>query len=219
MDNDLDESLPPIEDGQEGGVVLAQGGHLTIKMIERISGLAANEWLGKALLVVTEVVDSGIVAGRTARGMFKGPINQSSELFGQPLVRHAWIETSDGEIIDVLRWAFEGREPYIFVGTIDSDVEYSGNDESLYEADMKLPPEVEVGDKMRVVPERYRETICKLLGVLPGVEEISLRQALWLGTRPLELLGEDAHKVYLALSDMRLSGMIPQADRIRVLDL
>ncbi len=46
---------------------------------------------------------------------------------GLPFARHGWIQCDDGRICDPTRWAFEGAEPYIWVGPNNSNYDPGGN--------------------------------------------------------------------------------------------
>lgn len=94
--------------------------HLNINEIERTIGMQSWEWPGRCFDVARTLLQETGLDGRTVYGFWTGPVTRSTFYDGEaPRVRHGWIVTPAGLIIDPTRFVFEHSAPYIYSGPND----------------------------------------------------------------------------------------------------
>lgn len=100
--------------------------NLDINEVAEAIGIPIEQWAGNCFGIACAMVEAGIVEGTALYGHWIGPIHPRSYFSsraGHRFCQHGWIETEDGEVVDPTRWAFENKDPYIYIGIEeDSDV-------------------------------------------------------------------------------------------------
>ncbi len=134
---------------------------------------------------------------RAVYGFYHGPCKGKT----QPFYRHGWVVADDGRTVwDPTRWVFEGVEPYIFVGPLESHQEY---DEGMRKirALARLPFPATAEHKRVTTFNWSPKTASYLWDLFGGFEPYSLNfvQVLWLANHDCEALGEHIDEVYSAL--------------------
>jgi hypothetical protein len=92
-----------------------------VEELEAFIGIPAKEWAGKCTEIARRLKQSKLSLGAKTTehyGLWTGPIAKNSRFYGRPITHHGWLQRGD-TIIDPTRWAFEGLEPYIYVGKND----------------------------------------------------------------------------------------------------
>jgi hypothetical protein len=94
-------------------------GALTIDALEAALGIPVDDW--DAYETALAIVDKGLSDGVAVRGYWTGPIAERDavETDAHGRVRHGWILTPTGRILDPLRWLFEDAAPYVYEGVSD----------------------------------------------------------------------------------------------------
>ncbi len=111
----------------------------TSKVVARVPGLARFEaelgpaagWAGRCYAVSAAAVDRGLVSGVAVYGHFLGKISPRSYFAsrrGWPFVRHGWVRLPDGRVLDLTRWTFTGRAPYVYAGRNRGEYDEGGNE-------------------------------------------------------------------------------------------
>ena len=92
---------------------------LTIEALEGALGVPVDDW--DSYETALAIVDKGLSDGIAVRGYWTGPIAEPDvvEPDAQGRVRHGWILTPAGRILDPLRWLFEDAAPYVYEGISD----------------------------------------------------------------------------------------------------
>lgn len=98
--------------------------------VARVIGMPARTWPGNCHVVATALIQSGLLGSleahhgraRALYGVYTGPTHPKGYVAGRPMARHGWIELEHGLVVDPTRWAFEAKEPFLWVGgTADYD--------------------------------------------------------------------------------------------------
>lgn len=177
------------------------------KIAARI-GVSLGEWPGNCYAIACKMVKSKVVKGRPAYGNYHGPIDPESMFACKTIVRHGWIERSDGMIVDPTRWVFECVEPYVYVGLPSMEYDEGAN---LLRARFARPaPMFDPNKQVVSIPNgEARELMCGLLGMSEVRSEINTEQAFWLGNMPIQALGDHDKLVYQTLVEMGLKVFVP----------
>src|SRR6185369_10603201 len=94
---------------------------LTVKMLEKQSGLPANDWPGNCTYIAHAAAE--LIVAREVYGMWDGPIAKGSLFEGRAFTHHGWLElpkklpSDKATVVDPTRWAFEMVKPYIYIGS------------------------------------------------------------------------------------------------------
>ena len=204
---------------------------LTLAHCEAALGEKAPRWAGRCYEIACAIVAAKLVRGVAVYGHWLGPVDEKSRFWrggALPFVQHGWIVLHDDErILDPTRWAFEAREPYLFLGLPTkpdgrSCYDEGGND--FRGAMREPPPRFDPKDKMHNVTARvmdsptwrFVESYLRLdaASQKPGV--LTRVQLMWLANSPLSELGEHAARVYAALGKLGLEAFIPIDNARRV---
>jgi hypothetical protein len=170
-----------------------------------------------------------LIDGATAvYGHYLGPVAPGTLFSGRHgFVQHGWVELADGRVLDPTRWAFEGVEPYLYVGVRDH------YDEGGNQLRRQLQGEAPMFDTERVVnitPRmlptaawKWMEEILSLQGHLadegyePG--DVSFMQLVWIANldpRTMGCDGEHAVDIYAMLDKLNQSALIPLDNQLMV---
>ncbi|WP_455233243.1 GIY-YIG nuclease family protein [Geopseudomonas aromaticivorans] len=84
-----------------------------------VIGVPLESWADNPALVVCKLAESGLYDGRIRVGTYLGP-SAACSTGERPGVSHAWIKTTDNQIIDPTRWLLEGAAPCITTVPADS---------------------------------------------------------------------------------------------------
>jgi len=197
---------------------------LTIAQVEKAIGSPAESWKGNCFAIASEIVKAGLVKGVAVYGHFRGDVDPQSYFgvrSGMGFIQHGWVQLDDGRIFDPTRWAFENREPYLYVHPLTSDYDEGGN-----EINSRLrggPPEYDptegtVSMSARDLPSEPYTLVEKLLKIevseqKPGT--FTKKQVFWLANAHYDSLKPHAQTIYLAIEKKGMSGFIPIDNRRR----
>ena len=156
-------------------------------LVDKI-GVPTDQWVGNCAAISTAVLPHlDLDLALTAYGFYTGPVAPGSHFAKAPIVRHGWIETLDGLVIDPTRWVFENTEPQLYVGSI-TDYDYGM---MRYKAETPFPEPSESSSVVRFEDEQV-EYITALTGLAPDGNSFTLaaNQSSWLADRPMEVMRE-----------------------------
>jgi hypothetical protein len=203
----------------------------TLSEIERKLGEKAEKWEGRCYEIACAIVRAGLVDGMAVYGHFTGTIHPDSYFgkkgrAGLPFSRHGWVLLKDGTILDATRWAFEAKDPYLYIGPRTK--EYDEGGDQLRKVLHRPPPQYsreakQVEFSKEVLPSASWTFIEGLLGIEysgltkqePGV--LSIEQVFWLANTPYEDLQPHAAAIYKAIAAVDLAATIPFDNRKRAL--
>jgi hypothetical protein len=93
---------------------------LKVSDLEQALGLRTWEWPGRCFEIARALVRVTDIEGRPVYGFWTGPVAPSKIFDGTAnRVRHGWVLTPEGQIIDPTRFVFERAAPYVYVGPND----------------------------------------------------------------------------------------------------
>jgi len=191
---------------------------IKIEQIEAEFGLPAREWTGKCYQVACAAAEL-VEGGEAVYGHYLGPVHESSVSAGRAaFVQHGWVLLPDGRILDPTRWAFEGREPYLYVGENDH---YDEGGNGLRTAFQGGPPEFNPEDRTYEITQSmlpsgawgWMEKALGLDGLLlndgyePGT--VSLQQLHWIANMDPRSMEGHAKDVYAMLERLGLEAHVP----------
>ena len=179
---------------------------LTIPLIEGKIGIISKEWIGNCYGIASKILKSGIVKGKLRYGHFLGEVKKDT-LFddGVHFSRHGWIEMKNGTIIDATRWVFEGKKPYIFIGK-DLNKEYDIGGQEWRKTVLNPPPEFDNTKEINFpVSINTKEFILNEL----DYPYITFAGLFWIANLPVDMLGNFAQEIYVALEEIGKKVLIP----------
>lgn len=179
-------------------------------------GVPLQDWPGNCFAIATRTVEAGVVDGRAVYGHYLGPVAEGSIFFGRRLIRHGWILTAAGRIIDPTRWVFDNAPPYI-LDTAAQDPAYDEGGNRLMQAMQRPAPDHDATGKRVVLPSEVQDLVTTLLGRSAPQTHLCWAEAHWLATLSLGVLGEHAQAVYESLAAAGFQALIPWDNRIKVL--
>jgi hypothetical protein len=184
---------------------------LTIEQIEQAIGISARKWKGRCYEISCAVVEAGLINGGDAvYGHYLGPIDPNSTFASNieiGLARHGWIRTKE-KIIDVTRWVFENRDPYVHV-TDRSDCDYDEGGNALRKALVVPPPIFSETDKEIKPSGRVSFEDWKVLNeIVGGMGRLTNRQLAWIANLPPNEL-DDPKYIYGLLGKLGLQAFVP----------
>ena len=93
--------------------------NITIEKVVNTIGMQVEDWDQNCCDICIKLLQSKLVIGTLKDGYYIGQISAKSSFSvidkDKPL-RHCWIETMDGDIIDPTYWTISGEDPYVFFG-------------------------------------------------------------------------------------------------------
>lgn len=180
--------------------------------VEKAIGTKAAQWKARCFEISSHIVESGLVPGRAVYGHYRGPVSARSMFYAASkigFVRHGWISTPGGRIVDPTRWVFEHTRPYLYEGPQSPEYDEGGN---VFRATLLRPPppcegklvELAVSSELwRVVAHLLGDTAGQLRGV------VSVEQLLWIANLPLGVLGAEARAIYRMIDRADQRAFIP----------
>jgi len=179
--------------------------------IDYIAGVINWEvegWYGECHGVSFEIIKSGIVKGHIERGHYHGFIHPTSLFKNNPLIPHSWIRLEDGRIYDPTRFAFDMKEPYIYISGDDSEYDIGGN--KWREAMNKPLPKFDP-TKRKIELELDSDTKKLVMAILNYPPFFTINEIFYLGNLPLQSFKdkEYAKRIYTALDKSGNSAVIP----------
>lgn len=199
------------------------GGLPTLAQCEAALGEPAAQWAGRCFEIASRIVKAGLIpSGVAVYGHYVGRIDPAS-FFGEHInhrfVQHGWVNLHDGlTVFDPTRWAFEAKDPYLYVGC-SGDYDEGGNRFRM--AMLGEPPEYDPDEKHY----RFTKTILdskpwthveRLLRIDVSVQEpgdLTDTQVGWLSNAAFDLLQPYAFEIYAAICHHGLSAHIPIDNR------
>lgn len=180
-------------------------------------------WKGNCFSIAYAMVKNRIVSGKAVYGHFVGNISPNSYFSSRRelgFCHHGWIRTKRGIIIDPTRWVFENKQPYIAIFK-KGDKGYEDYDEGgnfLRELLMSPPPQPDLDEKSFDPPKNLdlASLVASLLG-RPFGEPIYFCQLLWLANLSPNLLRNYAKEIYLWITDLKQTCLIPLDNRNMIL--
>jgi len=193
---------------------------ITIAELEKEWGAPVEQWTGNcyglacaaAKLIEGAIPIYGHYLGEVAEGTFFEPTS------GGGFVQHGWVQLKDGQVLDPTRWAFEGKEPYLY--HCPNDV-YDEGGNQLRAAMMGDPPGFDPdedivhitqamlnGDawtfieKLFKLEHAYLDDLCE-----PG--DVTRHQLFWLANYDPRMMRGHATAIYAMLKKMDLRGLVP----------
>ena len=104
---------------------------LTIEKVEQAIGLKADCWAGKCYEIAWCIAKRyALLDGTPVYGHWIGAVHPDSywaPRAGTGFIQHGWVLLPDGRILDPTRWAFENKEPYLWLGENDGSYDEGGN--------------------------------------------------------------------------------------------
>lgn len=178
-------------------------------------GLPLETWAGNCHGIAIAVLESGILKerwphARVMRGHFLGDVDATS-FFGQrgrSVQQHSWIRLDEHIALDPTRFAFDAREPYIFVG---SDENYDVAGQHLRQLCRPARPcPAADADEPRTHLRLGNEATAHVVG-LTCLDELALtkNQLFWLANLPLAALEPHAREIHDALVTAKAKPFIP----------
>jgi len=196
---------------------------VTLTQIEKAFGMPAKKWAGKCYAVAC-AASKLITKSRPIYGHYLGKVCPTSMFAKAALagfVQHGWVLLKDGRVLDPTRWAFEGEEPYIYVGSA-KDYDEGGNAHRT--AMLGRPPEfdpdeksVKIGTAMLASePWCFVERVLRLDRIMeedyePGT--VTIEQLHWLANQDPHTMEGHAKDIYGMLKKLNLVGFIPIDNR------
>lgn len=177
-----------------------------------------TDWPGNCYAIASQMIDAGLLDGRAVYGHYLGMIRPGTLFFGNPIVRHGWIATKDGRIVDPTRWVFEGVAPYIYQTTVRSH-EYDEGGNVFLLRQQRPAPAHEQNSATVEIPVDARALCSALLSREKVQSRLTTTEAHWLATLSLIILGDQAKTLYEALVAMGFTALIPIDNRRKVIGL
>ena len=182
------------------------------EIADRIN-LPLSSWPGNCYAIACQILEQGIVSGRAVYGHYLGEIAETSYFnyaIGTGFVRHGWISAEDGSIIDPTRWVFDSVEPYLHV-TKGDDPAYDEGGNTLLIKLMRPTPEhnSECPSRRLIEGSGDRYLAGSMLQRKGPQEALTMDEAHWLATLPLQLLSANAIPVYMLLCKLGWKALIP----------
>ncbi len=176
-----------------------------------------EQWFGRCYQAAICLEDAGL--GTARYGLWWGPVARKAQLLfqiaeldnGLSFTRHGWLELPDGEICDPTRWAFEGVEPYIWVGGNDH-YDHGGN--RLRKLVPQPAPPYEAENYIECDFEDDTWWWVQQLAIV-DIKSGDVHTAptlpllFWLANLPPETLGTRAEEIYRVILDAGYAAFIP----------
>jgi len=173
-------------------------------------GICVNDWPGNCFHIASQMVKHNVVKGKAVYGHYHGFIDPNSIFGSRSFTHHGWVVT-DNNIIDPTRWVFEGINPYIYIGPKDDDT-YDMGGNRVRKMFMVSAPAFVKEQTGYEIPEDLKEFARVMLDYSGSV--VCAQQVCWLASLPLDMLGDNAEKLYRwVVDDLKMSGFIPIDNR------
>ena len=187
-----------------------------IKEIERRIKWPAARWAGNCYGVAVTIFKAKLVPAKShvRYGVWHGPIDAGSQFAGRAFTHHGWIELPDGRIYDPTRFVFEGKPPYIWIGSNDQNFyDLAGqrlNKMLSSECPVAREKPVKLTDPQREILGQFLPSICE--------RDPDFGQLMWLGNLPPDEMNGQAKSVYTVFEKLNLQALIPLYFRRYVLE-
>lgn len=178
---------------------------LTIKVLEKESGLSTDLWHGKCTLFSS--LACKLVGGHDVYGDYCGIVSSKGywkNKIGLP-IHHGWVLLDDGRILDPARWSFENKKPYIYLDFNDKDYDEGGN---VMRAEFRKPCPPPTGNLANFKPSLESNILFEHLTQTP-FEKMTIEQAFWVANLGYEELDFAVAGIYQTLIDNDLDAAIP----------
>lgn len=182
----------------------------TLAEAEAALGIPAVDWAGHCHEIASAIVDAGLVDGHAVYGDWLGDISEKGHFRdhrGWPFIHHGWIVLRDGRVLDPTRWAFEGKDPYLYVGSVGTEYDEGGNQRRW--ATLEPPPCARPGDKIVPTEGISSSGLAQIRGLLGDQPVLTIPMLVWVANLPVEALGDGAALVYGAIMDVGYDALIP----------
>lgn len=191
---------------------------LTPQQVADELGFPVHEWPGNCYAVAFQMIEKGLVSGRAAYGHYLGEVKEETLFDGKPIVRHGWIVTDQGQIIDPTRWVFEGCEPYIHCA-IDGSKDYDEGGNTFLLKTMRPAPEHDPeSPQLKDIKSKDDQIMISLLLTRSTLQtQLTLPEAHWLATLPLPILEDRAQPLYALICELDWKAFIPYDNYHKVL--
>ena len=183
----------------------------------KVINMTVEKWAGRCYGIASSFVQSGLLPEGSVAvyGHWVGPVSEDSYFgsrAGHPFVQHGWCALPDGRVCDPTRFAFEAKNPYVYIGKSDYYDE-GGNTMRRYTLrPCPLPKQGhnEAQNALTQLHDKLSEDALVLVErLIPSEPPWTAHQVHWLANVPLEMLEDHAHEVFEAISALRLGGFIP----------
>jgi hypothetical protein len=191
---------------------------LSVHLVEQAVELPAQQWVGKCWGIATAIHQAGLCPGYgVVYGMWLGPLEPGSAWcrrgFRTVHARHGWLRNRDRMIVDPTRWAFEGMEPYIYVGP--NDGVYDEASQTVAEVLHQSAPRFD--ETKRVFAHPFPTATAEFVASLLGPPPWDMFQMIWLGSCPISRLEPFCESIYRTLIEAGFGAFIPVDARMMVL--
>jgi hypothetical protein len=151
-------------------------------------------------------------------GQYHGEFAPTSIYANRPLARHGWLESPLGHVVDPTRYVFLDQTPHLWAGTIE-DYDLSGA--RIRQSMSPNPPLInDQNSDLVTLPLNERSSLSVFDHILRNTGQqiensgkIELCHLIWVATRPLADLGEDAPMILKTIDEAGKSFLIPIDNR------
>lgn len=181
---------------------------LTVAEVAKAIKWPSSRWAGNCYGIASQMVNKGVVIGKVRFGFWTGKIHHKSKFAGRLLTHHAWIELPGGRVLDPTRFAFENKEPYLFIGEYPEHPEYELGGAIIRMMRGEFPAFNSEEEHFQF-PKALRETLGSLLEKeIPKI--VSFGQVFWMAHLTPEELGvELCRELFKWLDTKKFRALIP----------
>jgi hypothetical protein len=205
---------------------------LTIKKVEQAIGLKADRWAGKCYELAWCIAKRyKMLDGTPVYGHWIGAVHPDSYWAlraGTGFIQHGWVLLPDDRILDPTRWAFENKEPYLWLGKNDGSYDEGGNRlRKRFYTDRPCPrPKADTMDE-----EDDTRQLCLTLSMDAQLHLwlysgrvlsepwgsrgywVEFEQLFWVANAPFMDLEPHAREIYQAIINVKQAALIPIDNR------
>jgi len=183
----------------------------TLAECEKAIGIPAAEWPTRCHEISVAVNRALNLGCQECYGAYYGPVNPGGPFNpDQPIQRHGWLKTPDNKILDVTRWVFEQKPPYIFCD-YDNDGHYDLGMERLHVGlrQDRPPPADDAHPKKFKFDLADADAALFVSEIFDAYPTLNLMQVGHLANMGPGELGKNAKPIYEKIVELGLSAFIP----------
>lgn len=186
-----------------------------IEEIAKVINFPVEYWPGNCHGIATAMVEHNLPTGyeniRVVRGHWTGPVDSKSIFYQKSkktVVPHSWISLGNNIICDPTRFAFENKDPYIFIG---STYQYDVAGQKLRKAMQQNNPFPQARKEEKTYLLRFSNSAWPFMQELTKLDQpqFTQNQIFWLANQPHEHLDEHAASIYETLKNAGYKAFIP----------
>ena len=194
-----------------------------VDAVAKLISVPVKDWPGNCHTISQKILAAGLVPGGKLRyGHWLGPVVESTMFHGKPINRHGWLDVvNDGTtiVVDPTRWVFEAAKPYIYrAPDFDGFYDIGGNAFKMSLMLQSEPPDNDGKPPQLTLPDDHvGNAIRHILGEYSG-DTVSIRQAHYVATQPLQFLAGQAKEIYEWLDSHDERALVPMDNWQYVMD-